>query len=178
MKYLSSKKLSVLVGAALVSIITAITGQAQVEVENSLLSQGVITETEMIEGNKPPSIAQAGILNSAQDHFFDVNINAEPLNRLMVRCVTFHELDEVKVIDPATNEEIPHETNYGFEEFVVTFDEPIPVGQQVRIVMEGSTVRGVTTGIIVPYRVFGVSNALGTIPLGTALVRGPRGGEG
>ncbi|MEM7758413.1 MAG: hypothetical protein AAF298_09855 [Cyanobacteria bacterium P01_A01_bin.40] len=25
----------------------------------------------------------------------------------------------------------------GFEEFVVTFDEPIPVEQQVRIVMEG-----------------------------------------
>ena len=111
--------------------------------------------------------------DSAQDHFFDINVNAEPLNRLEVQCVTFHELDEVKVLNPDTNEEIPHEINYGFEEFVVTFDEPIPVGRQVRIVMEGSTVRGVTTGIIVPYRIFRVSNALGTIPLGTALVRGP-----
>ena len=171
-KYLSSKKLLVVLGAALFISTTAMIGQAQVEVENSLLSQRVITETEMIEGNKPPSIAQAGILNSAQDHFFDINVNAEPLTRLEVLCVTFHELDEVKVLDPDTNEEIPHEINYGFEEFVVTFDEPIPVGQQVRIVMEGATVRGVTTGIIVPYRVFGVSNALGTIPLGTALVRG------
>ena len=178
MKYLSSKKLSVLIGVALVSVLTAITGQAQVEIEDTLLSQRAVTETEMIEGDRPPSIAQAGILNSAQDHFFDVNVNAEPLNRLLVRCVTFHELEEVKIIDPATDEEIPHETNYDFEEFTVTFDEPIPVGQQVRIVMEGSTVRGVTTGIIVPYRVFGVSNALGTIPLGTALVRGNRGGEG
>ncbi|MEM8719630.1 MAG: hypothetical protein AAGE84_10015 [Cyanobacteria bacterium P01_G01_bin.39] len=172
-KYLSGKKVSVLIGAALVTVLTAITGQAQVEIEDTLLSQRVITETEMIEGNKPPSIAQAGILNSAQDHFFDVNVNAEPLNRLEVRCVTFHELDEVKVINPDTNEEIDHEINYGFEEFVVTFDEPVPVGQQVRIVMEGSTVRGLTTGIIVPYRVFGVSDVLGTIPLGTALVRGP-----
>ena len=173
MKYLSGKKLSVILGAALFTSTTATIGQAQVGVENTLLAQRAITETEMIEGNRPPSIAQAGILNSAQDHFFDVNVNAEPLNRLQVNCVTFHELDEVKVIDPATNEEIPHETNYGFEEFIVTFNEPIPVGQQIRIVMEGSTVRGLTTGIIVPYRVFGVSDALGTIPLGTALVRGP-----
>ncbi len=177
MKYFSGKKLSVLIGATLLTSSTAIVGQAQVATENTLLSQRAIIETEMIEGNRPPSIAQAGILNSAQDHFFDVNVNAEPLNRLMVRCVTFHELDEVKVIDPATNEEIPHETNYGFEEFIVTFDEPIPVGQQIRIVMEGSTVRGVTTGIIVPYRIFGTSDVLGTIPLGTALVRGPRGGN-
>ncbi|MEL6442413.1 MAG: hypothetical protein AAFQ80_24610 [Cyanobacteria bacterium J06621_8] len=147
-------------------------GQAQVGVKDTLISQRVITDPEMIEGNRPPSIAQAGILNSDQDHFFDINVNAEPLNRLEVQCVTFHELDEVKVINPDTNEEIPHQINFGFEEFTVTFDEPIPVGQQIRIVMEGSTVRGVTTGIIVPYRIFGVSDALGTIPLGTALVRG------
>ncbi len=173
MKYFSGSKLSILLMTTLLTSNTARVGQAQVGVEDTLLSQEVITETEMIEGNRPPSIAQAGILNSAQDHFFDINVNAEPLNRLEVRCVTFHELDEVKVINPDTNKEIPHEINYGFEEFVITFDEPIPVGQQVRIVMEGSTVRGVTTGIIVPYRIFGVSDALGTIPLGTALVRGP-----
>ena len=94
------------------------------------------------------------------------------MNRLEVQCVTFHELEEVKVLNPATGKEISHTLNYGFEEFAVTFDEPVPIGEEVRIVMEGSSVRGLTTGIIVPYRVFGTSEALGTIPLGTALVRG------
>lgn len=178
MKHLSSIKLSALLAAALFTPIATTLVQVKVGAEDRLLSQRVITKTEAIKGNRPPSIAQAGILNSAQDHFFDINVNAEPLNRLEVLCVTFHELDDVKVIDPETNEEISHETTYGFEEFVVTFDEPIPVGQQVRIVMEGSSVRGVTTGIIVPYRVFGVSDTLGRIPLGTALVRGLSGGDG
>ena len=39
--------------------------------------------------------------------------------------------------------------------------------------MEDSTVRGVNTGFIVPYRVFSISSTLGEIPIGTAIVRTP-----
>ncbi|MEL6931282.1 MAG: hypothetical protein AAFO95_22070, partial [Cyanobacteria bacterium J06600_6] len=71
-----------------------------------------------------------------------------------------------------SGEAIPSKLDYGFENFTVTFDEAVPVGEEIRIVIKDSTVQGVTTGIIVPYRVFGDSDILGTIPLGTALVRG------
>ncbi|MEM8676680.1 MAG: hypothetical protein AAGF83_22930 [Cyanobacteria bacterium P01_G01_bin.67] len=173
MKISSFKQLSALMLALMLTPAAAMLVQAQTTSEDILLAQRAIREPKMIEGNRPPSISNSGILNSAQDHYFDILVSGEPLNRLEVQCVTFHELDEAKVLDPATGKEIPHTLNYGFEEFAVTFDEPIPVGQEVRILMEGSTVRGVTTGIIVPYRIFGTSEALGTIPLGTALVRGP-----
>lgn len=172
LKISSAKKSSVFIVALILAPFTAMVVQALPESESRLITQRVVTETTKIQGDKPPSIIQAGLLNSVQDHFFDVLVSGEPLNRLEVKCVTFHELDEVKVIDPATDKEIPHGINFGFEEFTVTFDEPIPVGSEVRIVMEGTTIRGVTSGIIVPYRIFGVSDALGTIPLGTALVRG------
>lgn len=162
---------TVLASLAIVPAVATIV-QAQQGSENILIAQRAIPETQEFKGDQPPSIANAGLLNSASDHYFDVLVNGEPLNRLQVNCVTFHELENVKVVNPATDEAIPHEINYGFEEFTVTFDEAIPIGEEIRIVMEGSNVQGVTTGIIVPYRVFGESDALGTIPLGTALVRG------
>ncbi|MEL6580302.1 MAG: hypothetical protein AAFQ14_11150 [Cyanobacteria bacterium J06621_12] len=140
--------------------------------EDNLIAQRAIRETKEIQGDRSPSIAKAGLLNAARDHYFDVNVTGEALNRIEVECVNFHELENVQVVNPDSGEIIPHNTDYGFEEFVVTFEEPVAVGQMIRIVMEGSTVRGVTTGIIVPYRVFGNSDSLGNIPLGTALVRG------
>ena len=167
-----SLKLSAILATVLLAPSTAIMVQAQHKTENITIAQRAIPDTEEFVGDRPPSIAKAGTLNTARDHYFDVLVNGEPLNRLQVNCVTFHELDDVKVLDPASGQSIPHNTNYGFETFAVTFNEPVPVGQEVRIVIEGSSVQGKTTGIIVPYRVFGESDALGTIPLGTALVRG------
>lgn len=172
MKILSFKNLSALLVATILASSQAIAAQAQQMLENNLIAQRAIRETKKLQGNQPPTISNSGLLNAAQDHYFDVLVSGESLNRLEVQCVTFHELDDVKVIDPANGEEIPHVVDFGFEEFIVTFDQAIPVGQEVRIVMEGSSVRGVTTGVIVPYRIFGESDALGTIPLGTALVRG------
>lgn len=174
MKNYSFKKKSALLFAIAITASFPLLAQAQQRDKgaNSLIAQRAIPDTEEFKGDRAPSIADAGILNAASDHFFDVLVNGEPLNRLNVRCVTFHELENVKVLDSATGQEIPHNINYGFEEFTVTFNEAIPVGQKIKIVIEGATVSGVTTGVIVPYRVFGQSNALGIIPLGTALVRG------
>ena len=72
-KYVFGKKSLILLMTILLTSTTVNVGQAQVGVENILFSQRVITDPEMIEGNRPPSIAQAGILNSDQDHFFDIN---------------------------------------------------------------------------------------------------------
>lgn len=162
--------LASVVGLLMIPALTQVV-QAQ-KAEEFVIAQRAIRESKKIKGDRSPSIAKAGLLNAARDHYFDVSVNGEALNRIEVECVNFHELDEVKVLNPESGETIPHNTDYGFEEFVVTFEEPVPVGQMIRIVMEGSTVRGVTTGIIVPYRVFGNSDSLGNIPLGTALVRG------
>ena len=167
-----SLRISAIIGAILLVPSTAIAVNAQQKSDSVKIAQRAIVETEEFVGDRPPSIAKAGTLNSASDHYFDVLVNGEPLSRLQVNCVTFHELDDVRVLDPASNQPIPHNINYGFETFAVTFNEPVPVGQEVRIVIEGSSVQGKTTGIIVPYRVFGESEALGSIPLGTALVRG------
>lgn len=167
-----SLKLSAILATVLLAPSTAIVVQAQQKAENTIIAQRAIPDTAEFVGDRPPSIANAGTLNAAQDHYFDVVVSGEALNRIQVNCVTFHELDDVKVLDPASGQSIPHTTNYGFETFAVTFNDPVSVGQEVRIVIEGSSVRGETTGIIVPYRVFGESDALGTIPLGTALVRG------
>lgn len=172
MKILSFKNLSAFLVTMVIASSTAIAVPAQAESENTLIAQRAVRETKEFQGNKPPTISNAGLLNAARDHYFDVLVSGDSLNRLEVQCVTYHELDDVKVLDPASGEEIPHAIDFGFEEFIVTFDEAVPVGQEVRIVMEGSSVRGVTTGVIVPYRIFGESTALGTIPLGTALVRG------
>ena len=172
MRILSFKKLSALLVTMVLAPSTATIVQAEQISEKTLIAQRAIRETKEFKGNKAPTISDAGLLNADKDHYFDVLVSGDPLNRLEVQCVTFHELDDVKVIDPESGDEIPHATDFGFEEFIVTFDEPLPVGQEIRIVMKGSTVRGVTTEVIVPYRIFGESDALGTIPLGTALVRG------
>lgn len=142
------------------------------ETEATVVAQRAIRDTKKIEGSTAPSVSNAGVLNANRDHYFDVLVKAEPLSRLIVECVNFHELSDVEVLSADGGEPIASSIDYGFEEFAVTFDEAVPVGQKVRIVMNDSTVQGVTTGIIVPYRVFGESEALGTIPLGTALVRG------
>lgn len=55
----------------------------------------------------------------------------------------------------------------------VTFDQSVPLGQNIRVIIEGATVRGVNRGAIVPYRIFAESSTFGAIPLGTALVRTP-----
>ena len=164
-------KLSAILATALLAPSTAIVVQAQQKADITI-AQRAIPDTPEFVGSSTPSIGNAGTLNAASDHYFDVSVNGEPLNRIVVECVTFHELNDVKVVDPASGQTIPHTVNYGFETFAVTFNEPLAVGQEARIVMEGSSVRGITTGIIVPYRVFGESDALGNIPLGTALVRG------
>lgn len=172
MKIKSFKNLSAFVIAMILVSPTTHVVQAQQESAKNLVAQRAIRDTKEFEGNKPPTISDAGLLNAAQDHYFDILVSGDSLNRLEVQCVTFHELDDVKIIDAASGSEIPHVIDFGFEEFIITFDDAVAVGQKVRIVMEGSTVRGVTTGVIVPYRIFGESQALGTIPLGTALVRG------
>ena len=69
--------------------------------------------------------------------------------------------------------------NYGFEEFTLTFAEPIPTDETIRIVMKNSRVRGtINAGIDVPYRVFGTYPNLGEeVPLDTAVIRTPGGGS-
>ncbi len=171
MKISLSKKLSSLIVTMLLIPSTAQMVQAQPKSDNNLISQRAIEQQIEFKGEAPPSIAKAGTINASKDHYFDVNVKGEPLNRLRVLCITFHELDNVKVVDRASGQEIPHTVNYGFEEFTVTFDRSIPVGQKVRVIIEGATVRGKNTGTIVPYRIFAESDAFGEIPLGTALVR-------
>ncbi len=171
MKISLSKKLSSFIVTMLFIPSTADIVQAQQKSENTLISQRAIKQQIEFKGEAPPSISKAGTINAAEDHYFDINVKGEPLNRLRVLCVTFHELDNVKVIDQASGQEIPHTVNYGFEEFTVTFDRSLPLGQKVRVIIEGATVRGKNTGEIIPYRIFAESDAFGEIPLGTALVR-------
>lgn len=127
----------------------------------------------LAESGAATAIARAGTLRQGNDHFLEVEVKGEALERLKVVCVTFHKLDEVKVVSANNGQAIPYSIQYGFEEFTVTFDQPIAVGDTVRIVMEGSSVRGLTTGITVPYRVFATSSTFGEIPIGTAIVRAP-----
>ena len=131
------------------------------------------TKAKLFQGNTAPLVVNAGTANAAADHFLEVEVKGEPLDRLKVVCVTFHELKGVKVIDANSGQPIPHSIEYGFEEFTITFNQPVAIGTKVRTVIEGSTVRGVNAGIIVPYRVFSVSSTLGEIPIGTAVVRTP-----
>lgn len=152
---------------------TAAIVQAQQKSQNTLTAQRAIAKKSEFQGDRPPSVSNAGIVNAGRDHYIDVKVQGEPLNRLQVVCVTFHELDNVKVINLETEEEIPHSINYGFEEFTVTFDQSVPLGQNIRVIIEGATVRGVNRGAIVPYRIFAESSTFGAIPLGTALVRTP-----
>jgi hypothetical protein len=116
-----------------------------------------------------PLVSDAGTLARGQDHYFEVSVDGFPLDRIRVVCVTFHELSDVEVegVGIASN------VQYGFEEFTVTFDNTVPVGETVRINMLDSRVRGRYEGLSVPYRVFGYSEELGEIPLGTAVVTIP-----
>ncbi|MGF1514549.1 MAG: hypothetical protein ACFB5Z_12775 [Elainellaceae cyanobacterium] len=120
-----------------------------------------------------PYVADSGTLDRGQDHFIDVEAAGGPLDRVKVVCVTFHELDEAKVVDGAGNE-IPASIDYGFEEFTITFDEALPEGETARVLMLNSRVRGRLGGLTVPYRVFGTTPVLdGLIPFGTAIVTVP-----
>lgn len=148
--------------------------QAQLKSEPNLIAQRAsIIKRRAFKGDTPPVVSKAGILNAAQDHYFDVEVRGEALDRLKVFCVTFHELDNVQVVDPENGQTIPHQLNYGVEEFTITFNKSIPLEQKVRVIIKGATVRGVTTGEIIPYRVFSETSTFGTIPLGTAMVRTP-----
>ncbi|PZD75388.1 hypothetical protein C1752_00016 [Acaryochloris thomasi RCC1774] len=119
-------------------------------------------------------VSEAGVLRNGQDHFFEVSVQADPLQRLRVQCVTFHELDGLSVFVDGVQVE-PKE-DFGFEEFALTFAEPIPSGKTLRVVMLNSRVQGqVLKGLAVPYRIFAnypnFSND--EFPLGTAVVRSP-----
>lgn len=123
-------------------------------------------------------VSDAGFLRSGRDHFFDVTVEGDALPRIRVECVTFHELDGL--IISVGGETVEPKIHYGFEEFTLTFDEAIPEGETIRIVMTNSRVRGaVNAGIDVPYRVFGTYPGLNNaeVPLGTAIVRTPMRGD-
>ena len=174
MKILLTKGLSTLAIAMTFIPLTETLVQAQPESEQMLIVQRAPEiQRRKFQGNVPPVVFKAGILNAAKDHYFDVEVRGEPLDRLKVFCVTFHELKSVQVVDAESGQAIPHTLHYGFEEFTVTFNRSVPLGQKIRVIVKGATVRGVTTGNIVPYRIFSESNTFGTIPLGTAMVRTP-----
>ncbi|MGD1856509.1 MAG: hypothetical protein ACFB2W_19900 [Leptolyngbyaceae cyanobacterium] len=123
------------------------------------------------------TVSEAGILRGGQDHYFEVSVEGDALQRVRVQCITFHELDglEIFVGDKAVEPSV----NYGFEEFTLTFEEPVPTDETIRIVMKNSRVRGtINAGIDVPYRVYGTYPDLGAeVPLGTAVIRTPGGGS-
>ncbi|MDX2211760.1 MAG: hypothetical protein SFY66_00600 [Oculatellaceae cyanobacterium bins.114] len=130
-------------------------------------------------GITAPIVSGAGTLNRNEDHYIEVQVNGtHPVDRIKVVCVTFHQLSGVTVTNAATRAEIPAEVAYGFENFTVTFEEPIQAGTTIRLVMEDSRVRGQFEGLNVPYRVFAVSSDLGEIPIGTAIVEVPQMGDG
>ncbi|MEO0377189.1 MAG: hypothetical protein AAF329_21775 [Cyanobacteria bacterium P01_A01_bin.17] len=119
-------------------------------------------------------VSEAGVLRNGQDHFFEVSVQADPLQRLSVQCVTFHELDSLSVFVDGVQVE-PKE-DFGFEEFTLTFAEPVPSGKTIRVVMLNSRVQGqVLKGLAVPYRIFANYPNLSNdeFPLGTAVVRSP-----
>ncbi|MEO1592482.1 MAG: hypothetical protein AAFU71_14510 [Cyanobacteria bacterium J06632_22] len=123
-------------------------------------------------------VSSAGVLRSGQDHFFEVTVEGDPLQRLRVECVTFHKLSGLNItVDGQTVEPDIH---FGFEEFTLTFDEAVPDDAVIRIVMEDSEVLGtINAGINVPYRVYGTYASLNNaeVPLGTAIVRTPSRGD-
>ncbi|NER79276.1 MAG: hypothetical protein F6K42_06770 [Leptolyngbya sp. SIO1D8] len=123
-------------------------------------------------------VSNAGVLQAGRDHFFELTVEGDPLQRVRVECVTFHELDGLEI--SVDGEAIEPSIHYGFEEFTLTFAEPIASGKTIRIVMNNSRVRGaINAGIDVPYRVYGTYPSLNDaeVPLGTAIVRTPRRGD-
>lgn len=123
------------------------------------------------------TVSDAGVLRRGQDHYFEVSVEGDPLQRVRVQCITFHELDGLEIF--VGDKSVEPSVNYGFEEFTLTFAEPIPTDETIRIVMKNSRVRGtVNAGIDVPYRVYGTYPDLGAeVPLGTAVIRTPGGGS-
>lgn len=123
-------------------------------------------------------VSEAGVQRGGQDHFFEVTVAGDSLQRIRVQCITFHELDGLEI--SVNGEQVEPDIHYGFEEFTLTFDEPVADGEVIQIVMENSRVRGsINAGIDVPYRVYGNYPSLNNeeIPLGTAIVRTPGGGS-
>ncbi len=123
------------------------------------------------------TVSDAGVLRRGQDHYFEVSVEGDPLQRVRVQCITFHELDGLEIF--VGDKSVEPAINYGFEEFTLTFADPIPTDETIRIVMKNSRVRGtVNAGIDVPYRVYGTYPNLGAeVPLGTAVIRTPGGGS-
>ena len=123
------------------------------------------------------SVSNAGVLRSGQDHYFELSVEGDPLQRVRVQCITFHELDGLEIF--VGGKAVEPDINYGFEEFTLTFAEPVPADETIRIVMKNSRVRGtINAGIDVPYRVYGTYPNLGAeVPLGTAVIRTPGGGS-
>lgn len=123
------------------------------------------------------TVSDAGVLRRGQDHFFEVSVEGDPLQRVRVQCITFHELDGLEIF--VGDKSVEPSVNYGFEEFTLTFADPVPADETIRIVMKNSRVRGtVNAGIDVPYRVYGTYPNLGAeVPLGTAVIRTPGGGS-
>lgn len=117
-------------------------------------------------------VSDAGLLQGGRDHYFEITVEGDPLQRVRVECVTFHELDGVEIF--VGGEAVSPDIHYGFEEFTLTFAEEIPDDEVIRIVMNNSRVRGaINAGIDVPYRVYGTYASLNNseVPLGTAIVR-------
>ena len=133
------------------------------------------SQAQIQVGASTPIVSNAGTLNRNNDHFLDVTVNGDmPLVRLKVVCVTFHELSGVEVVDADTGDDIPYSFNPGFEEFTLTFDEPLEAGKTIRITMKDSRVRGRLEGLTVPYQVFATYPSIGEdIPIGTAVITIP-----
>lgn len=120
------------------------------------------------------TVSDAGVLRLGKDQYFEITVKGEPLQRVRVECVTFHQLDGVDVY--VGGELVTPDVHYAFEEFTLTFAQDIPDGETIRIVMKNSRVRGtINEGIDVPYLVFGTYASLNNseVPLGTAVVRTP-----
>ena len=151
-------------------------GLSALAIATSTLSLAMpIAQAQIEVGISAPIVSNAGTLDRGNDHFIDVSVNGEmPLDRLKVVCVTFHELSGVSVVDANTGDAIPFDVDYGFENFTLTFNDPIEAGKEVRIIMADSRVRGRKDGLTVPYQVFATYPEIGdAIPIGTALIRIP-----
>ncbi|MEM9006156.1 MAG: hypothetical protein AAGE59_21840 [Cyanobacteria bacterium P01_F01_bin.86] len=117
-------------------------------------------------------VSDSGLLQGGRDHYFEITVEGDPLQRVRVECITFHELDGLEIL--VNGEAVSPEVHYGFEEFTLTFAEEIAASDVIRIVMENSRVRGsINAGIDVPYRVYGTYASLNNseVPLGTAVIR-------
>ncbi|MGF1523694.1 MAG: hypothetical protein ACFBSF_15365 [Leptolyngbyaceae cyanobacterium] len=123
-------------------------------------------------------VSDAGLLQGGRDHYFEITVEGDPLQRVRVECITFHELDGLEIF--VNGEAVSPDIHYGFEEFTLTFADEVTDSDVIRIVMENSRVRGtINANIDVPYRVYGTYASLNNteVPLGTAVVRTRGGGN-